>query len=329
MNRIFLISFAFFIFLGLTSAITFSVWLYGSYTESGPLTQKTMTIIPKGAGSSLVAHQLKSEKIIADEFVFLVGMVIWDGDKSFKAGEFSIPKRASARKVASIIQSGKTAVRRITIPEGHTKADIIRKLIKVDGLVGKVPSNLFEGDFLPETYYYSYGDSREKILRRMRNSMNKTTADLWQNRKKGLPIRTRKEAIILASIVEKETAISSERSRVAGVFINRLNKGMRLQSDPTVVYGLTKGLQPLGRPLLRRDLKSYTPYNTYIINGLPPGPISNPGRASIEAVLHPLDTDELYFVSDGQGAHRFSKTLKKHNINVAKFRAQKNKIDKD
>jgi len=193
-------------------------------------------------------------------------------------------------------------------------------LSKTEGLVGTVVAPIKEGELLPETYYFSFGDNRNALAKRMLDGMENALITLWAGRSPNLPLANIEEALVLASIVEKETGHAAERARVAGVFINRLRLKMRLQSDPTVSYGLTQGREDLGRALTRNDLKTPSPYNTYIINGLPPGPIANPGRAALEAVLHPADTDELYFVADGSGGHAFARNLVEHNRNVAKWR---------
>jgi UPF0755 protein len=207
----------------------------------------------------------------------------------------------------------------LTIAEGLTSAEVFDLLVDAGGLKDSFDVPI-EGSVLPETYHFSYGDSRADLVQRMIRAMEKNLIEQWNQRAAGLPFKNRAEGLILASIVEKETSIKDERGRVAGVFINRLRKNMRLQSDPTVVYGLNKYEGPLGRALTRADLKVKNPYNTYLIKGLPPGPICNPGLAAIKAVFNPTATDELYFVADGNGGHVFAKTLKEHNRNAAKWR---------
>ncbi|MEM6650198.1 MAG: endolytic transglycosylase MltG, partial [Pseudomonadota bacterium] len=203
--------------------------------------------------------------------------------------------------------------------EGLTTRQIIARLKEAPMLVGEVTIELKEGDLLPETYSYQRGDNRDSIIERMKEAHDDVLAVLWETRAEGLPLDTPEEAVILASIVEKETGIAAERPRVAGVFINRLNKGMRLQSDPTIIYGLTGG-EPLGRGIRLSELRKETPYNTYVIRGLPPTPIANPGRDALAAVLNPLETNDLYFVADGTGGHVFATNLAQHNRNVAKWR---------
>jgi UPF0755 protein len=239
---------------------------------------------------------------------------------SLRAGEYSFSPGASVNEVLEKITSGKTVVHRLTIPEGTTSREVLLEIEALTTLSGPLPPVPLEGMILPETYHFSRGDSREELLKRMSDAMTDAAAELWEDRADGLPFNSIEEAIILASIVEKETAVAEERGLVAGVFINRLRRGMRLQSDPTVVFGITLGKAPLGRALRRSDLKQSTPYNTYLVDGLPPGPIANPGRESLEAVLNPAATKFLYFVADGSGGHAFAETLGEHNRNVAHWR---------
>ncbi|MCH8835131.1 MAG: endolytic transglycosylase MltG, partial [Proteobacteria bacterium] len=228
-------------------------------------------------------------------------------------------------QVVALLQSGKTVVRRLTVAEGLTTTQVLAQLNRTEGLAGDLPSPPGEGTLLPETYHFSYGERRDAMVARMRAAMDETLARLWDSRAPGLPLKSPREALILASIVEKETALPEERSRIAAVFLNRLGKGMRLQSDPTVAYALTGGRGPLGRPLSRADLKTPSPFNTYLIDGLPPGPVSNPGRAAMAAVLDPVATEDFYFVADGTGGHVFARTLGEHNRNVVRWRKfQKN-----
>jgi UPF0755 protein len=215
--------------------------------------------------------------------------------------------------------------RRLTIPEGLTNFQIAHLLWATEGLQGNIPPLPGEGMLFPETYHFSWGDTREDVILRLHQAMRKTLREGWNPRASGLPLKNSQEALILASIVEKETAVAEERPHIAAVFLNRLRHGMRLQSDPTVVYDLTDGKGALGRPLTREDLKQETPSNTYVIDGLPPTPISNPGRLALQAVLHPTVSDDLYFVADGSGGHAFSKTLAEHNRNVARWRKVRDK----
>lgn len=300
------------------------VWAWGQYTGPGPLRNASTVIIPRGAGVETIAKVLRGSGVIADQMIFRLGVRVSGIDKNLKAGEYFFPAGVSSEVVAKILESGTTVVRRLTIAEGLTSAQIYLQLSDADGLKGDI-SLPVEGTMLPETYHFSYGDSRRSMVRRMQESMRRQLADLWTVRSPDLPFKNPGEALILASIVEKETAVASERPRIAGVFINRLNKGMRLQSDPTVIYGVSDGAGFLDRVLTRADLKTPNSYNTYMNDGLPPGPIGNPGGAALDAVFNPESTDALYFVADGNGGHVFAKTLKEHNRNVAKWRKVRGK----
>ncbi|MGH6919137.1 MAG: endolytic transglycosylase MltG, partial [Geminicoccaceae bacterium] len=226
--------------------------------------------------------------------------------------------------VINMLARGETVARRLTVAEGLTVAEVFRLLAETEGLSGELPEPPPEGSLLPETYFYALGDERAALVRRMQRGMRQLLDELWPARVDALPLADREQALILASIVDKETGVAEERGAVAAVFYNRLRRGMRLQSDPTVIYGLTEGNGPLDRELTRADWLHDSPYNTYLIDGLPPGPIGNPGRAALEAVLNPDDVDYLYFVADGSGGHAFGRTLEEHNRNVAKWRRLKN-----
>lgn len=219
-----------------------------------------------------------------------------------------------------MLAAGRTVVRRLTVPEGFTTFQVVALVEGAEGLEGEVGDIPGEGELLPETFFYSWGDTRRQMIARARRAMSEALAELWPKRAPDLPLRSPAEAVVLASIVEKETAIGEERPQVAAVFINRLRRGMRLQADPTVIYGLTGGRSVLDRPLSRADLETAHPWNTYVIAGLPPTPIANPGRASLQAVLRPASSDDLYFVADGTGRHLFAATLAEHNRNVARLR---------
>ncbi|MHA1597368.1 MAG: endolytic transglycosylase MltG [Alphaproteobacteria bacterium] len=295
------------------------VWAWGKYTGPGPSKTKNTVIIPRGGGVETIARTLVGAGIIGDQLIFRLGARVSGVDKNLKAGEYTFPARISAEDAAKILESGKTVVRRLTVPEGLTSAQIYLLLADADGLTGDIALPV-EGTMLPETYHFSYGDSRRELARRMQDKMREKLASLWAARSPELPYETPADALILASIVEKETALAAERPRIAGVFLNRLKKGMRLQSDPTVIYGVSDGAGYLDRELTRADLKAANPYNTYQNKGLPPGPIGNPGAAALDAVFGPEPTDDLYFVADGTGGHVFAKTLKAHNRNVKKWR---------
>ncbi|WP_422366296.1 endolytic transglycosylase MltG [Pelagibius sp.] len=296
------------------------VYLQAQFRAPGPLTEETGFLVPRGAGLDAIAADLAAQGIVADADVFALAVRLFGEARSLQAGEFAVPPAASMEEVAALIASGRTVVHRVTVPEGLTSVEIVTLLNDAKVLEGSLADTPPEGSLLPETYHFTRGDSREALLQRMQDSMQSAIDDVWSRRVDGLPIKTPEEAVILASIVERETGVDAERPLVAGVFINRLRKGMPLQSDPTVIYGITLGKAPFGRSLTRKDLATPTPYNTYQIPGLPPAPIANPGRASLEAVVNPATTDYIYFVADGTGGHAFAKTLAEHNRNVAKWR---------
>lgn len=295
-------------------------WVYSEFTRPGPLERETVVVVPSGGGVKSIATILAKQNIIRSALVFEWSARVLGDASGLQAGEFAFPAALSVREVIDILKAGKTVQRRLTVAEGLMSSQVVSQLNGTDGLEGILMVTPPEGSLLPETYYFSYGDDRQSIVDRMQHDMRAAMDRLWSTRSQGLPIETPDEAIILASIVEKETGVAAERARVAAVFINRLRLGMRLQSDPTVSYGITEGVSLLDRALSKTDLKTETPYNTYVIKGLPPGPIANPGLAAIEAVLRPAVTDELYFVADGSGGHAFAKTLDEHNRNVRKWR---------
>ena len=298
------------------------VVLYGidRFEQPGPLEADTIVLIPRGAGVDTIARRLEDAGVVGDPFIFRVGVWLSGATRDLQAGEYLFLIGTSMRGAMEVLRAGKPFTRRLTIAEGLTSAEaavLINDAEALDGEAAEVP---LEGSLLPETYHYVRGDQRADVIRRMQRALNETVAELWPKRAPGLPLKDEREAIILASIVEKETGVPEERPLVASVFVNRLRAGMRLQSDPTVAYGVTNGSGPLGRALTRQDLQTPSPYNTYLNDGLPPGPISNPGRAAIEAVLNPAETEYLYFVANGDGGHVFAKTLAEHNRNVEQWR---------
>ncbi len=295
-------------------------YVTGGFEAAGPLDQETTLVIPSGTGVDGIATSLLDAGIIDDPIVFKLGVRLSDKGRQLKAGEYRFQPGMSPKAVMDLLVSGQTVQRRITVAEGLTTSQVLRIVADTEGLAGSISIVPDEGSLLPETYSFQKGDTRDAVLTRMTEAMSRTLAELWPTRAEGLPFDTPEEAVILASVVEKETGVAEERARVAAVFVNRLKVGMPLQSDPTVIYGLTEGAGALGRQLLRKDLAVDHPYNTYVHKGLPAGPICNPGRHALAAVLNPAETDEYYFVADGTGGHAFARTLDEHNRNVAKWR---------
>ncbi len=298
--------------------------LFHRFDAPGPLAGPAIVVVPQGTGVAAVAGLLARHGVIRSALVFEAGVRISGNGARLRAGEYEFPGYVSARGIMDMLTSGRILVRRLTIPEGLTTAQVywmVSVAYGLDGDLGPMPD---EGTLLPDTYHYSYGDGRAAILMRMSQAMTETVARLWRDRAPGLLLQSPREAVILASIVERETGRADERARVAGVFFNRLARNMPLQSDPTVAYGtaLDAGEENrvLSRLLSRDDLKRPGPFNTYLNRGLPPGPIANPGTAAIHAVFHPEKTDALYFVADGTGGHAFAVTLDEHNRNVRRWR---------
>ncbi|MEQ9445399.1 MAG: endolytic transglycosylase MltG [Rhodospirillaceae bacterium] len=305
--------------LGLASIGGGWMWLQNQVQSPGPLKNSKEVVIAAGAGLGQIATQLQRDGIIDSDLVFRIQARITGLAGQLKAGEYRFSAGASVSQILAKIVAHDVIVRFLTIPEGLTSSQILQLVESADGLTGPAPSNIPDGTLLPETYGYERGETRAALVQRMAAAMSQALEDLWLGRAADLPFDSPQEALILASIVERETSVPSERARVAAVFVNRLNRGMRLQSDPTVAYGVDPS-GPLGRPLRRSDLDRETPYNTYQIPGLPSGPICHPGRESIAAVLSPAQTDDLFFVADGSGGHAFAKTLREHNRNVAAWR---------
>lgn len=286
----------------------------------GPLTHEKAVYIEPGSSKQAVADLLHAEGAIDHPFTFLAAARLQRGNGHIRAGEYLLTPPVSVQAIITLLQSGKTYQRKITIPEGLMAVEIVGLLNSAPGLEGQVETIPAEGSLLPETYNYSRGDTRQALIARMQKSMQTRLSALWESRDEGLPVKTPAEAVILASIVEKETGVTAERARVAGVFINRLKIGMPLQSDPTTIYALTKGEKKFDRSLTRKDLETASPYNTYKVPGLPPGPIANPGAASLHAVMHPETHGYFYFVADGTGGHAFSENMEGHLKNVANWR---------
>jgi UPF0755 protein len=292
------------------------------FEGKGPLeTARTITVA-KGQGLREIARQLEREGVISQYWVFVGGVALHKQQNQLKAGEYVIPEHASMADIMDILVEGKAILHQVTIPEGHTSEQVVARLLEDPILIGEIDEIPAEGSLLPETYKFDRGTTRMQLIQRMQRAQAAALEEIWKRRLPDLPIQTPEELVILASIVEKETGRADERPRVAAVFINRLKKGMRLQSDPTILYGLYGGRAFLEyRTITRSELDAPNKYNTYQISGLPPTPIGNPGRAAMEAVANPSRTDELYFVADGTGGHIFAATLDEHNRNVAKWRA--------
>ena len=298
--------------------------LQRQYEEPGPLTQETRIEVPSGSSLGAIAATLEENGVINNAWLFRVAARKQGVSASLKAGEYMIPPGASIRDVLERITDGLAIQHRVTVAEGLTSYEVVEILKDpryngvLEGEVQQVPP---EGSLAPDTYFVQRGETRDAVLLRMSEKQTAILDELWAARAPNLPIKTKEEALTLASIVEKETGVSSERAQVASVFVNRLNEGMKLQSDPTIIYGITEGKGPLGRGLRRSEINNgENIYNTYAHRGLTPTPIANPGRASIEAVVNPADTDYFFFVADGTGGHAFSKTLREHTNNVNRWR---------
>lgn len=291
------------------------------FDRESDLDQPRTIAINRGSGLTEIAEQLQREGIISSKWLFVAGVWLSRQQANIKFGEYLIPARASMADIMDAMVSGRGILYAIGIPEGLTSQQIVSRLMSEDILVGEISSIPADGALLPETYKFTRGDTRESIVQRMQTERDRVLNDVWARRAPDLPIQSPEELLVLASVVEKETALADERTRVAAVFINRLRLNMRLQSDPTVIYGLFGSAgKPSGFMLKRSDLENQSPYNTYVINGLPPGPIANPGRASLEAVANPSRTRDLFFVADGTGGHAFAETYDEHLKNVARWR---------
>jgi len=299
-------------------AILGAAWVYQGPGPAAKAGDKTTVILRKGASLPEIAASLERGGVIRSSSIFMTAAKVTGAARTLKAGEYEFGSRASMAQVLDAVRHGRIVRHWITVPEGLTSDMVMDILTKSDVLTGSAATPP-EGAILPETYEVQRGEDRAAVLQRMMDDRDKLLNQLWANRVQGLPFQTKEEAVTLASIVEKETGLASERPRVAAVFVNRLRTGMRLGSDPTIIYGISRG-RPLGRGIRLSELQRPTPYNTYLIAGLPPTPIANPGRAALAAVLNPAKTDDLYFVADGTGGHVFASTLEQHNANVAKWR---------
>lgn len=296
------------------------IFIKTSFENAGPLEAEKSVLVKRGQGGKAIAELLAREGMVSNDKIFLIGLMAHKANGKLKAGEYRIEPHASMQQIMDKLVAGKSIEYRITIPEGLTSLQILARLEQQEMLEGKVDKNVPEGALLPDTYSYIRGTTRQEIVNKMRLAQDKLLERAWPSRTKKLPLSSPYEALILASIVEKETAVASERRQVASVFVNRLKQRMRLQSDPTIIYGLVGGKGVLGRPILKSDISKPSRYNTYQIDGLPPTPIANPGKAAIEAVLNPAVTKYLFFVADGSGGHAFAASLKEHNQNVSRWR---------
>jgi UPF0755 protein len=290
------------------------------FEAPGPLPEDKIVNIPQRVGVRDIADLLQREGVIDQPWVFVGGVWVSKAQGDLKYGEYLFPKQASLRDVIHVISDGKVIQHQVTVAEGLTSEQIVARLMESDVLTGNIKEIPREGSLLPETYNFTRGTSREQIIQRMQHEQRRMVQETWERRSPDLPIENPDQLVILASIIEKETSKPEERTRVAAVFVNRLKQRMKLQSDPTIIYGIVGGKGSLGRPITRSDIELKTRYNTYVIDGLPPGPIANPGRASLEAAANPARTKELYFVADGTGGHTFSESLDQHQKGVARLR---------
>jgi UPF0755 protein len=304
------------------AAVAGGGWLYveQSFEREGPSSDEIVLAFEPGEGLGSIAEKLEGAGLIDSVTVFRAGVQLKGAQAELKAGEYLFPAHVSMNRIVDILREGKTLQHSITVPEGLTSQGVVNLLKANPILGGDIATIPEEGSLLPDTYLVTRHTRRQKLILRMQHAQQRLLNELWPKRAANLPIATSQEAIILASIVEKETGIEAERPRVAAVFVNRLRRSMRLQSDPTIIYGITKGSGPLRRGIRRSEIAAVTPYNTYQIEGLPPTPIANPGRAAIEAVLNPPDTEELFFVADGTGGHVFAETAAEHGRNVLRWR---------
>src|SRR4051812_36676433 len=308
------------------------VYVYGKkmLESPGPLVEDKTVNIPARSKTREIAETLQREGVIdVNPWVFMGTAFALKASSELKPGEYSFQKNASLRDVIGIIVEGKVVQHAVTIPEGLTSEQIVGRLTDNEIFSGSVREMPREGTLLPETYKFPRGTTREQVIQRMQQTHKRVLAEIWERRNTDIPVKTPEQLVTLASIVEKETGKADERSRVAAVFVNRLRQKIKLQSDPTIIYGLVGGKGTLGRPIKRSEIVQPSPYNTYVVDGLPPGPIANPGRASLEAAANPARTRDLFFVADGTGGHTFTETYDQHQKNVAKLRTLEKQIQND
>lgn len=309
------------LFLLFVGSVAGLLWALNQMDTPGPLSTDKTVLIPRGGGIQTIAQQLESEGVVSHKEFFLMSAMLEGKHHRLQAGEYAFAAHITPSQVVEQMAQGRVITHKITIPEGLNVRDIAALLMKEPLLRGELPSPLPpEGSLMPETYQFMRDDTRASILAQMQKSMQSVLQSLWKTRGENLGVSSIEEAVTLASIVEKETGLVAERPLIAGVFYNRLRKGMKLQSDPTVTYAIELARGPMNRALTSADLEFASPYNTYYAAGLPPGPIANPGAAALQAVLHPMPTDALYFVATGTGGHRFAATLAEHNMNVKLYR---------
>ncbi|MEO9168353.1 MAG: endolytic transglycosylase MltG [Aestuariivirga sp.] len=320
--------FGFVVLIGLIVAGALA-WTGFTLSASGPLAAKKIVQVPKAADRVAIAALLQQEGVITSTRLFSIAALVDEQLRHahLKTGEYDFPAHASMTTVLSMLSRGEVVKYKVTIPEGWTSQMVVNRLNEQEELDGQVSATPAEGTLLPETYIVTRGYTRDRLLADMAAAQNKILETVPAQITPGSPLKSKEEVITLASIVEKETGVAEERPEVAAVFLNRLKQHMRLQSDPTVIYGIVGGLGKLDRPITRDDLDGETPYNTYVIDGLPPGPIANPGKAAIEAVLNPANVPYLYFVANGTGGHAFATTLEEHNANVKKWRSLNGSVE--
>src|SRR5712672_847087 len=308
------------------------VYVYGKkmLESPGPLVEDKTVNIPPRSKTREIAETLQREGVIdINPWLFMGAALALKASSELKPGEYAFQKSASLRDVIGIIVEGKVVQHAVTIPEGLTSEQIVARLTDNDIFAGGVREMPREGTLLPETYKFPRGTTRDQVIQRMQQTQKRVLAEIWERRNPDIPVRTPEQLVTLASIVEKETGKADERSRVAAVFVNRLRQRIKLQSDPTIIYGLVGGRGTLGRPIKRSEIQQPSPYNTYVVEGLPPGPIANPGRASLEAAANPARTRDLFFVADGTGGHAFTETYDQHQKNVAKLRTMEKQLQID